>query len=27
MGSLVIEGCAIATCDDVGTEYQSGHIS
>jgi cytosine/adenosine deaminase-related metal-dependent hydrolase len=27
MSALVIEGCAIATCDGVGTEYQTGHIS
>ncbi|MDP9093858.1 MAG: 8-oxoguanine deaminase [Actinomycetota bacterium] len=27
MGLLIIDGCAIATCDGVGTEYTTGHIS
>lgn len=26
MGSVVIDGCAIAAVDAVGTEYASGHL-
>src|SRR5271163_2822652 len=26
MGRTVIQGCHIATCDGVGTEYVSGHV-